>query len=319
MVARNTPTPPPAPTKAANRHVRRVTLNIIRLAACCPDDLRPTLNKLADEYDWNFDRLSRAEQEQIYSVVDEELGDTARSEFHADLQSIKDHRDCSAQCQLCGHQHIRFEFDLINTEGGTSTRTGSTCIETYGLSVDGESTSEAALKALRRAIASARRKADREDWQEDHPDHEEQIERLRRVYNKLRHNQKPYGLYQHLEPRWNRRVKARVATARAILKYYDREGFLTDLRTGQLYGTDDTPSLTKKAEAMSKELEAAREAQRTNVERWNRFLRECKMDRWQRRRLEYLRDRGVSPDDLRPKNKRLVMKIWRANGKPKFK
>lgn len=324
-MTRRAPPPPPVArklrAKQASRHVRRVTLNIIRLSAACPDDLRPTLEKLATTLDWQFDRLMPVEQEQVYAMVDEDLADRAKEEFQADLESLVDHRHNEANCELCGHQHIRFEFALVNTAGGRSTMTGSTCIETYGLNVDGEATAEEALKALRRAIASAKRKADRDDWQKAHPTHEADIEALRRDFDVLRFNHQPMGLYQFLNDGWNSRCKSMVGKIRTLLKYYDREGFLTDLRTGQLYSDGDGPGpYPKTAAAMVAELDNARTKKEAIVDRWNRFIDACpKMEGWERRKVEYFRDRGFVPEDLYDGSKRMIRNIHKRNGSPNLK
>ncbi len=174
---------PETDNPTATAHVRRVTLNLIKHSACCPDDLRGTIDKL-ENLDWQIDALAPIEREYLYATVDGDLADKAKNEFQANTQSLVDHRQSDAQCKLCGHQHIRFEFELVNTAGGTNTMTGSTCIETYGINVDGEGTAAEALRALRGAITKAKRKANCDDWRIEHPQHAVEFSALRAHYAK---------------------------------------------------------------------------------------------------------------------------------------
>jgi hypothetical protein len=221
----------------ANAHVRRVTLNIIRKAACCPTDLRPVLDKLANGIDWDIGALSKAEIEAIYAHVDEDLGEQAKEEFQADTSTIIDHRDGDADCKLCGHRHIRWEFLLRNYAGGTDHWTGSTCIETYGINVDGETTAEAALAKLRSAIGEAKRKAEREDWQKAHPNHEDDMARVDAIYAVVRRRLR-WEEYKWVRPNWKNRSREQEILCKAILKYYRKHKYLTDKRTEQLYGPE---------------------------------------------------------------------------------
>lgn len=257
------------PEYIANAHVRRVTLNLIRHAKCCPRPLRPVLDKLANGVDWDLQALSRKELETIYAHVDEDLGERAKGEFEADTSTIVDlvrgtYDEDYCHCKLCGHQHIRWEFDLRNLVGGQDCKTGSVCIEQYGLNVDGETTAEAALAKLRQAISGAKKKAAREDWQEAHPNAAARIFELDALHHKIK--VRPYRVeYQGLKQGWNNRAKEYSTKARAIIKYYRREKFLSDLRTEQLY--DPTEGLLVVGRAMVEERDNAK-AERTRREKY---------------------------------------------------
>jgi hypothetical protein len=303
-------------------HQRRVTLNLLRHAACCPDDLMPILEKLAGPLDWQIDALSRIEKEVLYATVDDALADQAKNEFQANLHSAVDHRSEECLCLLCGHQHIRFEFDLINTQGGRNTKTGSTCIETYGLNVDGEGTAEAARIALHGVINRLKRVAVKEDWQKAHPNHAAEMDRLRALYATLRVNQQPWKLYRHLADGWRRRCMLIVRECRALLQYYDRELFLTEKRTTQFWGAKGTVNqgALARATSMDAELTTAMGAYDKIVARWQRFLDACpNMSGWERRRVMTWRDRGADPDALYPSDKTLLNTIYKQNGSPVIK
>ena len=330
---RKAPPPPPQTVKpkaakrkkqnGATAHVRRVTLNLLRHSACCPDDLRPMLDKLAGPLDWKLDALSDVEKETLYATVDENLANAAKDEFQADLRTAVDHRHNTDEwCKLCGHQHIRFEFDLINTAGGQSTKTGSTCIETYGLNVDGEGTAEQALIALHGAINRLKRVAEKEDWQKAHPEHVAEMDRLRGLYGTLRMNQQPWKLYRFLNDNWNKRCRSMVTRTRAILKYYDREGFLTEKRSAQCYGAEGTTGqgTLVSAAAMTTELSTAQDSYAAVVARWQRFIDACpRMEGWERRRVLTWRDRGIDPESLHAYDKKTLKHLHQRNGSPVIK
>ena len=324
---------PPPPSRAlprknqgATAHVRRVTLNLLRHSACCPDELRTMINKLANKLDWQISALTKIEQETLYATVDEDLANKSRDEFVANTDSITDHRHNDTHCKLCGHQHIRFEFELTNDhEGGSSVLTGSQCIETYGLNVDGEGTAEDALRALRGAITRAKRIANREDWREAHPDHEADMAELRQCYGELRMKQSPWKLYRHLNSNWKDRCKRMVTKSRAVLKYYDREGFLTDGRTSMVYGDNprgftDTTGLGYGAVDMRAELHRAEQSVHDIEVRWDKFMSGCpRMEGWERQRVQTWRGRAIPPEALSNSDKALLRSIHSRNGSPVLK
>lgn len=248
----------------ARTHQKRVTLNLIRHAAACPERLKTSINNL-EAVDWDLESLDKVDQETIFGLVNDGLADRCRDEFVADLSTIRDlDRDPNPTnprklCTLCGHHPIRWEFDLTNVAGGTSTKTGSVCIEEYGLNVDGYGSAEAALKALHSAIRLAKRKAEIEDWQEAHPDHSARMKRIEeagkwcRLHAKLR----PWQLYQLVRPDWESTVDRLGIRALACVRHYRRHGLLSPARTRAIWGGNP---IEGQVALFQTELEGARRA-----------------------------------------------------------
>jgi hypothetical protein len=288
----NIPPPPPkgapqpqqpsdvAIAEKQNAHERRVTLNLIRHAYSCPTQLREVLDYLAQE-DWNTKALTKTQNELIFALVDGPLGDRAKSEFHADTSTIIDHRSSDASCKLCGHKHIRWEFQLRNDAGGKDVWTGSTCIVQYGLRVDGEATSEDALARLNAAINAAKKKAYRDDWQKANPDHERHIRVLRDIYDPVV-NRRLGGLYGLVKPLWKQRSSAIAPVLKAILKYYDKNKCLTQKRTKQL------AEILVPATRMHTEYRGAVAEHDRRETFWKAYAtkHDAKLDRYQRTALE---------------------------------
>lgn len=228
-----------------DHHTRRVTLNLIRHAACCPEELRQVIDKLAVDYDWKLDSLDPSEMEIIFAHVNEELENEARSEFVADTRTAVDHRHEDWDCYLCGHRHIRWEFTIRNTKGGRPVKCGSTCIIEYGLNIDGEGVGESALQRLKDAINLLKRKAAMEDWQKEHPDHENELGKLASMMRWLDRHTNPWrqptadgrvvDLRGHLQPRWRLRCFKMVKAIRAVVKYYRKNRYLTPKKTTDTY------------------------------------------------------------------------------------
>lgn len=250
----------------SSAHVRRVTLNLIRLAACCPRPLRPILDRLPS-LDWDLARLEPVEIETIYTYVDDDLADRARAEFEADTRSIADHRHNPTNCKLCGHHPIRFEFLLRNTAGGRDVLTGSQCIIDYGINVDGSMTEDEALRALRAAIARAKQQAEREDWQAAHPDHGAVMAHLADIRDRLVHAT-TWHLHRWLRPGWDERVRRAVASVNRILRSYERRGYLNPRHTEQVFG-----GATFAPYRMIKELDEAEQGYTANFLLWEDFFK----------------------------------------------
>lgn len=227
-------------TRAANSHAKRVTMNLIRHAGCCPAELRAALDTLA-RHDWDLDALAQINEDHVQIIwghVDEALATRAAAEFVADTRSIRDHRRSDHVCDLCGHQHIRWEFTIRNTQGGRDVNCGSSCIIEYGINVDGEGSGEAAKRALAAAINGMKKKAARDAWQADHPNHEMQMEGLAAFERRCCKSEFAYppGLWRHLKPNWVKRVRKIRGRIKTVLKYYRRERFLTVKKTDDTYG-----------------------------------------------------------------------------------
>lgn len=310
--------PPPVITIAAqdgaNAHVRRVTLNLIRHANCCPTDLRAVIDRLAAAA-WDMSALDRRDTEMVYAHVDGDIADKAKAEFVADTQSIVDlyrafpnHDHC---CRLCGHQHIRWEFTLRNIAGGQDTKTGSTCIETYGLCVDGEGTAEEALKRLRAAISGAKRKATREDWQSDHPDHAERMLALRKMRVDMACLRSPWRVYKHLKHDWKGRWKSWMSGAKSVLNYYRKNEFLTEHKTTQWKAVE------RQGKAMLAEHAAAEAAIDTHRAYWDKFIADHpNMNDFQRRRMDACRKWNNDPNALGAFDAQLVQEIRDQHAAP---
>lgn len=249
---------PPGGFKTANAHIRRITLNLMRHAASCPDDVVVVADKLAEaRWDWNV--LTKLEAEVIFTYVTGPAAEAALGEFFADTRTIHDitrdrgtadrayiDDDGDTHCPLCGHKHIRWGFVVRNDAGGKDFRCGSSCVIQYGLRVDGEATAEAALKKLNAAIAGMQQKATREDWQEQRPDHEDQMAIVAQAEDIVarcawKHpRQLPYKVRARMRDAWggwpDRVWKEWAKNARAAGKYYRKNAFLTAKRTAWLDG-----------------------------------------------------------------------------------
>ncbi len=215
---------------AANAHVQRVTLNLIRHAHCCPSDLKSAITTLA-RCGWDMQTMEKEHRDLlalIYALVDADLADKAKAEFQADTRSIVDHWRDDCDCELCGHRHIRWEFTLRNTRGGSEVKTGSTCIIEYGLNVDGEATAELALAKLRKAINAGKKRATQSQWQEANPDH---VAMMAKIREGLYHDQLPvrpgWPILRHCQSSWVRRVLRLQKAIGPITKYYEANEYLT--------------------------------------------------------------------------------------------
>lgn len=244
----------------ADAHTRRVTLNLVRASTKCPDDLICIVDQLSDS-GWDWDKLTQADAEAIYGLLTNELVESAKAEFSADTATVIDldrHRDDGpdfidddgdTHCPLCGHKHLRWGFTLRNTvkhdtgaELGEDLLTGSTCVVQYGLRVDAETTAEAALAALNAAIARLTRKAEREDWQREHPEHVADLEvvaHAEALVGKTWYDHVPPVARKALPYPWGQyrseKHRSFAQWARASVKYHAKHGFLTNDRTEQLY------------------------------------------------------------------------------------
>lgn len=243
----------------ADAHTRRVTLNLIRASTVCPDDLAFIVDDLAASR-WDWAKLTQADAEAIYGLVNDDLVERAKAEFSADTTTVVDmdrhyadhpefvDEDGDTFCPLCGHKHVRWGFTLRNLANprpdareGSSLLTGSTCVVQYGLRVDGSTTAEAALAALNKAIAGLQRKAEREDWQAAHPDHVQDMATLAKAEQYIGPDWMrviPWSARAELPRPWGSRNSAHHNLGkwlRATLKFYRANRFLTAARSEQCY------------------------------------------------------------------------------------
>ena len=224
--------------KPARKHQRRVTLNLIRHSTLGSPELRGALLRLAETHDWDLTAMSQIDLEVIYVEVDDALAADATAEFVAQPDTCTDHKWTRAEvkCKLCGHPHIRFEFLLRNVKGGTDVWTGSRCIHEYGINVEGEETAEAALEAIKRVIAAAKRKYDRHIWREEHPEHGMDFRMMRLGRDSLN---KPVDVqvYKGLKRAWHDRIQTWTKRTDGAQAYYEKHGYLLPGRTDEIYGT----------------------------------------------------------------------------------
>ena len=314
--------------KSANAHTRRVTLNLMRRASSCPDDVAVVADKLAaNGWDWNV--LTTAEAEALFTFCTAEAAEAALAEFNVDTKTIHDlardretadgdyvDDDGDTHCPLCGHKHIRWGFVVRNPTSGEDFRCGSTCVEVYGLRVDGEAVAEAALKKLRAAITGLKRKATREDWQLEHPDHVAEMaivaEALGLVSSGFR--SRAYGLNRRLNAiarcsYWDRHWNPFRAAAKATIKYYDKHGFITATRTDDFYRL---PGILGNARIVLDQMRQGLDGGFAKA--WSEFFAlHPVMNDYQRRHLQRACQSDSDPNDLKTWVKVLHAEVVEAN------
>jgi hypothetical protein len=151
--------------QAFNFHDKRVTLTLARISATCTEI--PGLTAALEEVqqaDFDLTKVSQQTQELVYAHFDDALEAKIKSEFEVDSNFLIDHKGCYASCALCGQEHIRFEFKIVNLKGGQDINCGSNCIITHHLSVRGTATSEEARAALESTIRKQLKKLRIEAW-----------------------------------------------------------------------------------------------------------------------------------------------------------
>lgn len=242
---------------AADAHARRVTLNMTLNSTVCPSRLKPVLLKLKIR-NWQFDALAKSELELIYGLVNEALCLQVLSEYEVTTGSMRDYgfpwwRGGSdpvwfdgvheVDCRLCGHKHNRYEFLASNTAGGTDIWMGSTCIRKFGLTVDGESTAEAAWSKLSKAMNVSKKAQTRKQWQDDHPDHDAVMNKVAEASDLVDHhtgrstwNNLPHGMW--------RRMKAYSKKMKGAVRYYYKNDYLTNQRTADVWVETETETET---------------------------------------------------------------------------
>lgn len=319
---------------AADAHTRRVTLNLLQHAACCPEDVRITVERL-EAADWKWNTLSDVELETLFARVDKPLVDKAVAEFKVDLNGIIDHywrrhedrknADGVAWCRLCGQPHVRWEFPLRNVAqepGGRDVWTGSTCIEVYGLRVDGAATAEAALQALRGAITQAKDRVTAHEWQLEHPDAPAEIATLveATTYLNVYYWRLPEAQRARLPRNWGHQPgdKGFISEVRAVAKYHRGHGFLTPKRTDDVYRPG---GLLERAKAIVARWTASKDGTELPPadDEWTRFIAANPgMNDYQRGRVRYFQQQGYSRSQLYEHNRRLIEEIERQTAQAKM-
>lgn len=217
-------------------HDKRVTLNLAlhsNVVAADHKELKEALAKLP-ALDWDVYKLPQKDIELIYATFDDGLEETIREEFVADPDFLIDfYRDGTLPencfCPLCGHEHIRWCFNIQNVAGGQDVKCGSVCILTHGLCVKGAETAEEARKALEAAIRRRMKKYEIEAWLKDHPEFPGAFGLVLAALKALRDIPAPNFTNTEEYTRWyNARYSAIRMTVRLrkLQKFYDRTGWL---------------------------------------------------------------------------------------------
>lgn len=93
--------------------------------------------------------LSLSKNKRNYDAAVEEWGYFGN--FH-------DNDISSAECQLCGQQHIRYEFEIVNRHNDNNLLVGSECITKFGITVFDEYGNKITGKSARARVTGDRRK-----------------------------------------------------------------------------------------------------------------------------------------------------------------
>lgn len=212
-------------------------------------ELAKVFHRMQD-VNYSMDRLEDQEIEVLYASFDDKVTSQVLEEFTfvPKLGHIRDLGGCVGTCDLCGkgdsrddganEDKIRYQFKLINTDGGTDVWVGSSCILQHGLHVEGARTAEEADKILRRTMQQHLRQWKIEQWRAENPDHmkiPEHWDQLRRsavwTYDheewaalRLDRDVLNKAIYNHVRGRGKK-------TFRTASKFYSRKGFLTEEKT----------------------------------------------------------------------------------------
>jgi len=325
----------------ADNHSFRVTLNILHKSTATPPDLRMAIEKLI-AVDWKQSRLTDPELQQIYGHVDDDLCQKALAEWEVDTSKMRDwaypysradFRDWhmsgvhSVDCRLCGHKHNRFEFPLENSNGNTIW-TGSTCIQKYGIVVDGEATAEKALTLLRKVMTGSKRKQSSAAWLKLHPDHEAVIDEIREGA-RLCKAHLSWNLSQHVAGGyygWRDLQRSVGKQCRAVVKYYDKNGCLTAQRSYEVWNSvKDSDGehlrwtadgrLLREIRSMRVEYEKALANDPTRLIQkfWDDWLvkHAAVLEIGERNRVAYFKDRNIGYDSVYGYNKTMVRDVER--------
>ena len=240
-------------TIEAGAHARRVTLNLAARSDGTPPEIKPIVSRLAMA-DWDYATLSKTDHETLYAALDNDTTATILLEWEVDTDTIRDWGHPFAQdgsfepwytggdrevdCELCGHQHNRWEFLASNRVNGRTCWMGSTCVEKYKFVVDGEATAEASLGRLRGAVNRAKRAQTRAEWRAAHPTADDVIATITgSVQPALRRMSYRQGRLHNIHVKgWVREMRGFVSRVKAATAYYQKHGYLTDKRTAEVYG-----------------------------------------------------------------------------------
>ena len=227
-----------------------LALNSAEIASKQTPELEAAL-AAAQEVNFDFASMDTDHLEEIYAAFDDKFTKRVLKEYEfiPCEQSVTVHNKCEAICNLCGkgdsletgdnRDKIRIEFRLSNHAGGNEVWCGSTCIKNHGLKVKGAATAAQASKILDRAMRSAVRLWDIQEWQAAHPDHTlipDQYQQLRRLVNFANDavtNHFAECVLAGVDIDIVAGSLPRVVNAFQVTsKFYTREGYLTELKHG---------------------------------------------------------------------------------------
>lgn len=218
------------PMPRFNAHDKRVTLNLALHSAVARNT--PGLVEALEatkEAGWDFANVLQAHVEVIYATFDDAFEAAVKAEFEADPNYLIDlGPGCPGTCPLCGHNPIRWVFRVANKAGGSAVECGSECIVTWGISVKGAETAEAAKAILESQIRKAIRKLLIEAWHKETGFEENWFDKLRESMDRI-----------HADPdlEWSarRRTYWMKGDVRKLERFYHRTGWLnTGLRWNEL-------------------------------------------------------------------------------------
>jgi hypothetical protein len=188
----------------------------------------PELKRVLDtlpgiEYD--LTRLDQESLELLFAEFDGDLEKSIRDEFEADPYYLSDLGIPDGECPLCGHQGCRFIFRLVNTKGGEDIKCGSECIITYGISVKGAETAEAARKLLEKAIREAIKKVKIETWHKEYEFERDHFTIVDSALGRIS-SWRPGTEYKI----WNKARELRKNELVKVIDFYDKHGWLNTER-----------------------------------------------------------------------------------------
>lgn len=212
--------------KKYSGHAKRVTLSLARCSHICAQypELMEILQKLP-HLRYDLERLEQEELELIYAEFDEELEEKIRSEFVADPTYLIDLGIANGTCPLCGHEGCRWIFKLENTKGGESIECGSECIITYGLSVMGAETAEAAKKMLEKAIRQRQKELRLAEWHKEYNFTEEYFDTVRDGLHRIRFDTTAHDYTVRSEA-----TELMYKALPRLQKFYEKNGWLGTLQ-----------------------------------------------------------------------------------------
>ncbi len=235
------------------------------------EELRKALSAAAAR-NFDLEDMEAAYVEEIYGVVDNQLAETALSEYEfvPELGSIRDHHACVAVCELCGkgdskgdgtnEDKLRWDYKLTNQSGGADVWAGSRCIINHALKVRGADTSEEAREVLERAMREHMNWWRQQEWQAANPGHQAMRGDLEGIWSHQagwswtarQYNAElslaGIGAQQDLNALWKQ--------MRTVFKFYSRKGYLTEKKQATW---EETKALNKRLDRFHETIEATKD------------------------------------------------------------